>query len=76
MNFSNALTFVKDAHKIQRDGWNGKGLWVYCQYPDANSKMGKPYLFITGPENISVPWLPSQADLFGEDWIVLPSAFV
>lgn len=36
MNFSEALSQCKSGSKIQREGWNGKGLWVVFQkgYPD------------------------------------------
>ena len=36
MNFSEALNRVKDGKKIQRRGWNGKGLYVVHQkgYPE------------------------------------------
>lgn len=28
MTFSEALEAAKNAHRIQRAGWNGKGMWV------------------------------------------------
>lgn len=36
VNFSDALALVKIGHKIARDGWNGKGMYVVFQpgYPD------------------------------------------
>ena len=36
MNFSEALQACKAGAKIQRSGWNGKGMWVVFQkaYPD------------------------------------------
>lgn len=72
MDFSEALTKLKKGLKVARKGWNGKGLFVEAQYPDDNSKMGNPYLFIDasalgGTKN---PWQPSQTDLFAEDWAV------
>lgn len=62
--------------KIARDGWNGKGLFVQAQYPDENSKMGNPYLYIDatalgGKRN---PWVPSQTDLFADDWYIVEEA--
>lgn len=70
MNFSAALTSAKEGYAIYRTEWNGKGLLVKVQYPDKDSKMGNPYLYIDaralgGECN---PWVPSQTDLFGEDW--------
>ena len=36
MNFSEALDFLKQGSKIQRVGWNGKGMWLVLQkaYPE------------------------------------------
>ena len=39
MNFSEALDAVKKGSKIQRAGWNGKGMYVELQRPDEHSKM-------------------------------------
>lgn len=70
MDFSQAFNQAKKGGKIQREGWNGKGLFVTAQFPDSHSKMGNPYLYIDatalgGERN---PWVPSQTDLFAEDW--------
>jgi hypothetical protein len=73
INFSDALQAAKEGQSISREGWNGKGLFVMAQRPDEHSKMGNPYLYIDakalgGERN---PWVPSQTDLFAEDWVVL-----
>lgn len=72
MDFSEALTQVKLGNKIYRKGWNGVGLRVRAQFPDEHSKMGNPYLYIdaTALGGKLTPWVPSQTDLFGEDWKV------
>lgn len=55
--------------KFARDGWNGKNMYIQAQIPDENSKMKQPYIFIVpGDRNLTVPWVASHADLFGEDW--------
>ena len=74
MNFSRALEALKkegDGIKIQREGWNGKGMWVALQIPDANSKMTLPYLYMKTADNQLVPWLISQTDALAEDWNIL-----
>lgn len=68
--FDMALLSLKTGHKVQRAGWNGKGMWVNMQVPDANSKMTRPYLYIRGADGFLRPWAPSQADLLDEDWSV------
>lgn len=74
MNFGSALEALKSGHKVARAGWNGKGLWLEIQRPDANSKMTLPYIFMSYPDDAKntpgarVPWLASQTDMLAEDW--------
>jgi tripartite-type tricarboxylate transporter receptor subunit TctC len=74
--FGEALAALKDGKSVQRAGWNGKGLWLTLQKPDANSKMTLPYIYISYPTDAPntpgarVPWLASQTDLLAEDWCV------
>lgn len=75
-DFSEALRRLKAGSKICRNGWNGKGLWLELQCPDANSKMTLPYVFINYPSDAfntpgaRVPWLASQTDLLADDWMI------
>jgi hypothetical protein len=75
--FSEALIAVKQGKSIQRSGWNGSGLVVKAQYPDAHSKMTLPYLYIEYPLTTKTtpgarcPWLASQTDIMAEDWVIL-----
>jgi hypothetical protein len=76
-DFSGALRFLKDGFKVTRTGWNGKGLWLEIQRPDAHSKMTLPYIFLSYPADADntpgarVPWAPSQTDVLATDWILL-----
>jgi len=72
MNFSEAFLEAKKGERITRSGWNGKGLFVTAQFPDEHSKMGNPYLYIdaTALGGKLNPWVPSQTDLFAEDWSI------
>lgn len=71
MTFGMALSRLRMGKKLQRDGWNGKGLWIELQKPDANSKMTEPYLYLNYPAGNRVPWAPSQTDVLAEDWRVV-----
>jgi hypothetical protein len=77
MNFGDALAAIKSGEKVSRAGWNGKGLWLELQTPDAYSKMTLPYVFLNYPADAvntpgaRVPWLASQTDLLAEDWRIL-----
>lgn len=74
MNFGDALEALKNGERVARAGWNGKGLWLELQRPDAHSKMSLPYIFLTYPEDAAntpgarVPWHASQTDVLAEDW--------
>ena len=68
MNFSQALESLKAGYFLTRTGWNGKGQYIALQTPDENSKMKKPYIYISPVDGDLVPWLASQGDLMAEDW--------
>jgi len=79
MNFGQALEALKRGERVSREGWNGKGMWLLLQRPDAHSKMTHPYIYIEYPEGhvaypkgSRIPWFASQTDLMAEDWEVLP----
>ena len=78
MNYGEALVALKSGKKVARSGWNGRGIFVALQVPDANSKMKFPYTYIdtTGLQSDNpdapracVPWLPSQTDQLSDDWM-------
>ncbi len=71
MDFSQALKYLKDGNKIAREGWNGKGMWVAAQFPDAESKMGLPYIYMKTVDGSLVPWVASHTDLFRHDWNIV-----
>lgn len=77
LNFGDALHYLKLGKKVARTGWNGKGLWLELQTPDAHSKMTLPYIFMSYPSDAQntpgarVPWLASQTDMLANDWMVL-----
>lgn len=73
-DFSWALRKLRKGYRIFRTGWNGKGLWLELQRPDAGSKMTLPYIYMCYPNDAKntpgarVPWLASQTDMLAEDW--------
>lgn len=71
MDFGKALEQVKLGSRIARDGWDGEGMWVELQTPDENSKMGRPYLYMSPVDGALVPWVASQTDILAEDWMIL-----
>jgi hypothetical protein len=67
-DFGWAIRLLKNGCKVQRAGWNGKGMYLTLQSPDEHSKMKQPYIFITPVGGEPVPWVASQPDMLGEDW--------
>jgi hypothetical protein len=70
MDFGDALKALKQGgtDRISRRGWNGKGMWLSLQVPDANSKMGMPYIYLKTVDGKLVPWNPNNIDMLAEDW--------
>lgn len=63
-----AIKQMWDGRKVRRAGWNGKGMWLALQVPDAHSKMSLPYVYMSTAQGDLVPWLCSQTDLLAIDW--------
>lgn len=83
MDFSEALKAMKAEHRVSREGWNGKGMFIYmvppASYPAqrgaAKKWMGDEamipygaYVAMKTVDGTVVPWLCSQTDMFAEDW--------
>ena len=56
---------------VARKGWNRKGLSVRYHMPDFRSEMDRPYMYLTNEEGATIPWVPSQGDLWEEDWFIV-----
>lgn len=72
MNFSIALDMIRGGRRLARTGWNGKGMWVACQASGGHDRpMNRDFLYLRTADGGFVPWIPSQSDLFAEDWHVV-----
>jgi len=83
LTFSQALNHLKNGIKMQRTGWNGKGMFVFL-VPGSTFTVNRPPLLGIYPEGTVVnylshidmrtatgeivPWLASQTDILAEDW--------
>lgn len=85
MNFSDALNSLKSGAKISREGWNGKGMFLYyvpANEYDALTEVAKrefgdkvpygAYIAMKTAQGNVVPWLASQTDLLSNDWLAEP----
>ncbi|TVM31215.1 DUF2829 domain-containing protein [Oceanidesulfovibrio marinus] len=68
VNFEYALGALKEGCRMRRRGWNGLGQYVQMQQPTERSKMTAPYCYLHNTQGGLVPWVPSQGDLFADDW--------
>lgn len=85
MDFGEAIRCLKQGNRVARDGWNGKGMFLYYvpanKYPyttsigqsiadaDGNVEYGAYIAMKTAQGNV-VPWLASQTDVLAEDWVL------
>ena len=84
MNFGEAVNNVKNGHKIAREGWNGKGMFV-IYVPEENIDLTEQQEKMFGASNIILnehfliknvnntlsTWVPSINDCLTEDWYVI-----
>lgn len=69
--FEQALSALKCGQRVARAGWNGKGMWLNMQVPDAGSKMTLPYIYMSTVAGNLVPWICSQTDMLSNDWEII-----
>jgi Protein of unknown function (DUF2829) len=72
MDIGEAIAVMRHGGRVTRRGWNGKGMWLELQMPDARSKMTLPYVYMSTVGGHLVPWLASQTDLLADDWECVP----
>lgn len=70
-SFGDAIRALKDGKRVQRSGWNGKGMWLGLQVPDSGSANTLPYIFMITVTGDRVPWLASQTDMLSDDWSIV-----
>lgn len=85
-NFGEAIEALKSGKKVQRKGWNGKGMFIYYvpenKYPyvteigkSISDKYGNvyynAYLAIKNVDNTVSTWVASINDILAEDWTIL-----
>jgi hypothetical protein len=86
MCFSGALFCLKRGMKVAREGWNGKGMFIF-KVPGSRFAVNRPPLLGIYPEGTEidyqdhidmktadgtiVPWLCSQSDMMADDWMII-----
>lgn len=71
MPFGHAIECLKIGSKVQREGWNGKGMWLRYISTEAQGPGHLPYIEMKTVDNNIVPWLASQTDMLADDWRIV-----
>lgn len=66
-----AIKQMQNGSKVEREGWNGRGMYLELQVPDVHSKMTLPYVYVRTAQGDLVPWTCAQTDLLATDWAVV-----
>lgn len=72
--FGWALNRLKEGGKVSREGWNGKGMFLFLvrewTYTDGkqDNYPNLPFVAMKTADEKVVPWLASQTDVLSEDW--------
>lgn len=69
MSFGDALKLVKHGMGMRLPNWK-PDVVIRAQFPDENSKMTAPYLYVESRFG-RVPWKETMIELFSEEWEVV-----
>ncbi len=79
-DFGWALKQLKQGFKVAREGWNGKGMFLYLEdmlhsIKDRDlikDRIYEPVIVMFTAQKTHQPgWLASQTDMLSEDWYVV-----
>jgi DUF1680 family protein len=69
LNFGQAFEKIKKSGGMRLPQWSSDVV-IRVQYPDENSKMTAPYLYVESRFG-KVPWKETMIELFAENWEVV-----
>jgi len=84
MSIGAAVALLKRGRKVAREGWNGKGMYLFLAQGSVEMSAARFSVTCTSPEPLPIApvvcmrtaqativpgWLASQADLLAEDWL-------
>lgn len=87
LDFGNALRALRRGEKVARDGWNGKGMFLFLvkgstfkvsrppllgHYREGTEITYRPHIDMKAADGTIGPWLASQTDMLAEDWEIVP----
>ncbi|WP_299933772.1 DUF2829 domain-containing protein [uncultured Pelagimonas sp.] len=86
MSFSRALEAIKRGNKLAREGWNGKGMFVFLvpgstfthlrpplstMFPEGTEITYRPHIDLCAADGSLGVWQPSMGDVMAEDWHIV-----
>ena len=87
LDFGTAINLIQRNKKVAREGWNGKGMFIYyvpageyepktkvaANYCTAENGLVpyRDYIAMKTVDGTVVPWLASQTDILGRDWYIV-----
>lgn len=86
MDFGQALDALKEGHRVQRPGWNGKGMFLFLVngstftvnrapllgiYPEGTVIDYRSHIDMKTADGSVVPWVCSQTDALADDWDII-----
>lgn len=86
MGFDDALRALKAGYRVQRDGWNGKGMFLFLvpgstfkvnraplnqHYPEGTEINYHPHIDMKAADGSVFAWNGNTLDVLAEDWRVL-----
>ncbi|WP_103035314.1 DUF2829 domain-containing protein [Castellaniella caeni] len=86
MDFGAAVAALKAGAKVAREGWNGKGMFLFLVrgstfqvnrapllgiYPEGTTVNYRPHIDMRTANGEIVPWVASQSDVLENDWITV-----
>lgn len=84
MNFGYAVELIKYGHKVTRQNWNGKGMYLFlvptsvimvnCPplsgiYPEGTEITYQSRIDMKTADGRIVPWVASHSDILENDWL-------
>ena len=85
-DFGVALKYLNNGQKVARQGWNGKGMFVFLVpgskfevnrapllgiFPEGTEVDYRPHLDMKAADGTIGVWLASQSDILATDWVVV-----
>ena len=73
-SFGEVVLALHQGFEAWREGWNDVGLRIKMQFPNSQSDMTQPYMYLSYTGGVldkspaKVPWMTSQVDLLASDW--------